>query len=159
MDVSALDIDACYRRYAPMVYRRCVQLLGDSEHAADCMQEVFVRFTHARTGVPATSALLNRIATHLCLNALRDARRRKQRFTGTGSDAELAQDLESRVGASRLLEWLFGAERPSTRTMAVLHYLDGLTLEEVAKEVGMSVSGVRFRLRLIRARLKDLEER
>ena len=40
--------------------------------------------------------------------------------------------------------------------MALLHYVDGMTLEEVAEEVGMSVSGVRKRLRGLRAQLQDL---
>jgi RNA polymerase sigma-70 factor, ECF subfamily len=40
----------------------------------------------------------------------------------------------------------------STRVMAVLHYLDGLTLEEVSAEVGLSVSGVRKRLRGLQER-------
>jgi DNA-directed RNA polymerase specialized sigma24 family protein len=35
----------------------------------------------------------------------------------------------------------------------VLHHVDGLTLEEVAAEVGMSVSGVRKRLRTIKDKL------
>ena len=42
--------------------------------------------------------------------------------------------------------------------MAVLHYRDGMTLEEVAGEVGLSVSGVRKRLRGLRARLGELIE-
>jgi RNA polymerase sigma-70 factor (ECF subfamily) len=40
--------------------------------------------------------------------------------------------------------------------MAMLHYVDGMTLAEVADEVGMSVSGVRKRLRGLRAQLHDL---
>jgi RNA polymerase sigma-70 factor (ECF subfamily) len=40
--------------------------------------------------------------------------------------------------------------------MAVLHHVDGLTLEEVARECGMSVSGVRKRLRALRDALKEL---
>jgi RNA polymerase sigma-70 factor (ECF subfamily) len=35
--------------------------------------------------------------------------------------------------------------------MAVLHYVDGMTLEQVARECGLSVSGVRKRLRALRA--------
>jgi RNA polymerase sigma-70 factor, ECF subfamily len=31
--------------------------------------------------------------------------------------------------------------------MAVLHFVDGLTFEETARQVGLSVSGVRKRLR------------
>jgi RNA polymerase sigma-70 factor (ECF subfamily) len=41
--------------------------------------------------------------------------------------------------------------------MATLHYLDGWTLEEVAREVGLSVSGVRKRLRSLRGELEALE--
>ncbi len=42
--------------------------------------------------------------------------------------------------------------------MAVLHYVDGMTLEEVASHVGMSVSGVRKRLRLLKQRSRAWEE-
>jgi DNA-directed RNA polymerase specialized sigma24 family protein len=54
--------------------------------------------------------------------------------------------MEEPAGASHarlLLDRLFGREPESTRTMAVLHYVDGFTLEEVARETGLSVSGVR----------------
>ena len=43
------------------------------------------------------------------------------------------------------------------RTMAVLHYVDGMTLEQVARECGMSVSGVRKRLRGLRSELRVME--
>jgi len=39
----------------------------------------------------------------------------------------------------------------------VLHLHDGLTLEEVAREVGLSVSGVRKRLRRLEDRLRELQ--
>jgi RNA polymerase sigma-70 factor (ECF subfamily) len=42
--------------------------------------------------------------------------------------------------------------------MAVLHYVDRLTLEETAVEVGLSVSGVRKRLRRLREKGLDLKE-
>jgi DNA-directed RNA polymerase specialized sigma24 family protein len=45
----------------------------------------------------------------------------------------------------------------STRTIAVLHLVDGMTYEEVAREVGLAVSGVRKRLRTLRAHLRELE--
>ena len=40
--------------------------------------------------------------------------------------------------------------------MAVLHYVDGLTLEEVAIETGLSVSGVRKRLRRLKTDLTEM---
>ena len=54
-----------------------------------------------------------------------------------------------------LLDWLFGRQPESSRTIAVLHYVDGLTLEEVARQTGLSVSGVRKRLRRLRHMLTE----
>ena len=62
-------------------------------------------------------------------------------------------DAESRTLAGRILDRLFAGQPESTRLIAVLHYVDRLTLEEVASEVGMSVSGVRKRLRSLKERM------
>ncbi len=62
-------------------------------------------------------------------------------------------DAESRSLAGRILDRLFAGQAESTRLIAVLHYVDRLTLDEVAAEVGMSVSGVRKRLRVLKERL------
>jgi RNA polymerase sigma-70 factor (ECF subfamily) len=55
-----------------------------------------------------------------------------------------------------MLARLFGRHPESSRTIAVLHFVDGLTLEEVALETRMSVSGVRKRLRRLRVSLTEL---
>jgi RNA polymerase sigma-70 factor (ECF subfamily) len=39
--------------------------------------------------------------------------------------------------------------------MAVLHFVDGLTLEEVARETSLSGSGVRKRLRALKGSLAE----
>ena len=69
-----------------------------------------------------------------------------------------AEDHESRLIDRLTLEDIFRHERPSTRAIAVMRYVDGMTLEEVATEVGLSVSGVRKRLRTLRGRVRDLPE-
>jgi RNA polymerase sigma-70 factor (ECF subfamily) len=66
-------------------------------------------------------------------------------------------DGESRSSARRLLDQIFRREPESTLTIAVMHYVDRMTLEEVAEEVGLSVSGVRKRLRMLRERLPGQE--
>lgn len=156
-----MDIDRHYRRYGPMVHRRCVQLLRDESQATDALQDVFVQLLRHRAELTSTapSSLLNRIATNVCLNRLRGERVRGE----DGEETLLsvianAEDLESRIGARRILSGLFGLEKASTRTIAVMHYVDGMTLEEVAAEVGLSVSGVRRRLRRLRSSARRLAE-
>jgi RNA polymerase sigma-70 factor (ECF subfamily) len=110
----------------------------------------------------APSALLLRVATNVCLNRMRTERRhpetRDEELLGRIAAGE-EETGEGRTMARDLLGRLFGGDPlgASTRTMAVMHLLDGLTLEEVAAEVGMSVSGVRKRLRTLKARLSELE--
>lgn len=154
----ALDIEAYYKRYGPMVLRRCRRLLRHEEKALDAMQDVFVQLlrSEGRLHDTAPSALLLRIATNICLNRLRSEKRRPE-----DADDELVlriatakdEDAESRSLGRALLARLFGREQESTRAIAVMHFVDRMTLEEVAQEVGMSVSGVRKRLRLLQERV------
>ena len=156
----AIDVAETYTRYGPMVLRRCRRLLGDEDQAVDAMQETFVNLLRNKDRLDdhARSSLLYRMATNVCLNRLRSQRRRPEVIDGDLiSRIASVDNTEQRIGARAMLARLFGAEQESTATIAVLHLLDGLTLQEVAAEVGLSVSGVRKRLRGLRAHLVELE--
>ena len=161
----ALDVESHYLRYGPMVLRRCRALLRDPAKAEDAMHDVFVAVLRSedRLNDEAPGALLLRVATNVCLNRLRGERRRPE---DAQSDDDLALriaeagDAESRTLARNLLGKLFGASDPlaaSTRSLAFMHLVDGMTLEEVAREARLSVSGVRKRLRGLKGRLAELE--
>ncbi len=166
-----IDLDTWYRRFGPMVFRRCRRMLGDDAAAHDALQDTFVQVLRAgdRLTGAAPSSLLFRTATHVCLNRLRTRRRHPEHTVDTaGSEGgDPARDLleriaavednEARSAARAALAWLFDRHPESTRTLAVLHLYDGLTLEEVAAESGLSVSGVKKRLRGLRASLHELE--
>jgi RNA polymerase sigma-70 factor (ECF subfamily) len=156
----AIDIDDYYRRYGPMVLRRCRRLLGDEEQAVDALQDTFVQLLRHQDRITddGPSSLLYRMATNVCLNRIRSRRRRPEH-----PGEELLQRIAGSAGPERRvlarlgLGRLFARELESTQTIAVMHLLDGMTLEEVAGEVGLSVSGVRKRLRQLRAHLVELE--
>lgn len=157
----AIDVEAFYRRYGPLVLRRCRRLLRDEQKALDATQDVFVELLRreGRLQESAPAALLQRIATNVCLNRLRGERRRPEdrddelllRIASAGEGAD--RRVETRSALARI----FGREQESTAAIAVMHLVDGLTLEEVAAEVALSVSGVRKRLRTLRARVNELE--
>jgi len=149
-----------------MILRRCRALLRNEAKAQDSLQDVFVALLRHqdRLGAEAPSALLLRIATNVCLNRMRTERRHPEdaddeRLLAIAATAGGA--AEGRSLARDLLAKLFRADDPlaaSTQTIAVMHLVDGMTLEEVAAEAGLSVSGVRKRLRTLRARLTQLTE-
>lgn len=153
-----IDVEDYYRRYGPQVLRRCRFLLRHQEKAVDAMHDVFVELLRRQEGLKnqAPSSLLHQIATHVCLNKLRGERRRPE----DADDERVMQiaaagDLEGRTFAQRALDSLFGRVPASSRDIAVLHLVDGMTLEETAREVQMSVSGVRKRLRGLTATLRE----
>lgn len=158
----SFDVEECYRRYGPMVLRRCRRLLREEERAVDAMHDTFVRVLKNKDRLEQTSpaSLLYRIATNVCLNQLRTLKRRPE----TPDEALLLaiaklDETEDRTLAKSLLDRLFTKEKPSTRTMAVLHLVDGMTLEEVARETGFSVSGVRKRLRELSLHARQMEQK
>jgi RNA polymerase sigma-70 factor (ECF subfamily) len=156
-----MDVEKLFRRYGPLVIRRCRQLLKDEDEALEVSQDVFVQLLRRRgnLSVRSPSSLLYRMATNLSLNRIRDRKRKP-----TTNDEELLYQLASveeptaRLEARSILGYLFGKHKESSRVIAVLHYVDGLTLKEVAQRVGLSVSGVRKRLDALRQTLVEMEE-
>jgi DNA-directed RNA polymerase specialized sigma24 family protein len=142
----AIDVERLYRRYGPVVFRRCHLLLRDEARAAEALRDVFVRWLRSSEGAEdeAPAPLLHRLATRVCLERLRSTRREPENAT----DAlvlRIAAAPESEVRG--VWERLLGRPPVSGRELAVLHLVDGMTLEETAREVGLSVSAVRERLR------------
>ena len=156
-----IDVEQAYRQYGPLVLRRCRKLLRDEARALDAMQDVFVEVLRRHDTLTATApaALFMRVATNVCLNRLRTQRRRRE-DPNDGVLLDIAAALpdgESRSIARRMLARIFGDGTESTFEIAVMHYVDRMTLDEVAHEVGLSVSGVRKRLRTLRDRLPSQE--
>jgi RNA polymerase sigma-70 factor, ECF subfamily len=149
----AINVEDFYRKYGPMVLRRCRSILKHEEAALDAMQDVFVKILKKEKDLTgdSPSSLLYVTATNVCLNILRSRDRRPETTDNSILDIIAgADDPEERVLTNMFLEKLFKNEKVSTRTIAMLHYVDGFTLEETAEQVGMSVSGIRKRLRVLR---------
>jgi RNA polymerase sigma-70 factor, ECF subfamily len=154
-----IDIAEYYRKYGPMVLRRCRMLLKDEDRAMDAMQDVFVKLLQNQKRLKGDypSSLLFRIATNVCLNIIRYDKSRPQ----ADSEDVLAyiasnDDMERRIEVRDYLDRLFAKEKTSTGEIAVMHYVDKMTLNEVAEMSGLSVSGVRKRLRKLSESVKSL---
>jgi RNA polymerase sigma-70 factor, ECF subfamily len=153
-----IDVEEYYKKYAPMVMRRCRFLLKNEERARDAMQDVFVRLLlyKGRLKGEYPSSLLYKMATNICLNIIRDMKK----TPGTADEEILTAiadciNIENNAVVRDYLVGIFKREKESTYFIAVMHFIDKMTLEETAREAGMSVSGVRKRLKAIRERVKE----
>ena len=156
-----MDTKEVFIEYWPMVLRRCRQLLGDAEGAADAAQDVFVKICGMQRYMNAEhlSKLLWRMATNRCLNVIRSRAVRAKEPDRESLLERIAcsDNSQDRCMNRDVLRKLFGSHPESSRVIAVLHLVDGMTLKETAREVNMSVSGVRKRLRALRETLTELE--
>lgn len=148
------DFDELYTTFGPMVLRRCRYLLQDEEAALDAMQDVFVRVIERHGKLKGVCAsLFYTVATSVCLNKIRSDKVRRgpriDHILHEIADNKTARH-EEQTDTSLFLDLLFDGAQEDTKYMATLHYVDGFTLEETAREVGMSVSGVRKRLSTLR---------
>jgi len=150
-----------YRRHAPMIYRRCLAILGDSEEARDASHDIYLLLVDRLDGFDGKSALstwIYRVATNHCLNRLR-ARGVAARAVVAMSEC-LAQRTEPAQGGERtqLLRWLLGKFNPRTVQIVVHTYYDEMTQTEIAQVVGISERAVRKALKRFREQASALLE-
>lgn len=149
-DAQAEQAEALYRKYLPTLRRRCRNILRNDVWVEDALQEIFgtiFRQQDQYRGHPEQILpWLYRITTTHCLKLLaREKRwfdRIEQAFEDscyTPPDVELPLSLEERVAMVQMLAKLPEAQREAL----VLHYVSGLTQDEIAEVMDVSRNQVR----------------
>lgn len=158
---SEIDFETLYRRYAPDVYRFALFLTGRPEEAEDIAAETFVRAWMSPEPVRAATvkAYLFTIARNLHRMDLRRARMHEPvdveiRDDAPGPEASAA----ARLNMKRLIAHL--QQLPEVdRAVLIMRAEDGLSYEEIAATVGISVAAARVKVHRARARLAELQSK
>ena len=136
--LASTRIRFLYGGYRGQVLKRARHLLGHKEEAEDATQEVFLRLIDgdARTlQHPEPLAWLLRVTTNLCLNRLRDDRRRKNLLAlNTPANDHNSRNVEARTALAQILTGVPG----DLQQIAVYHHADGMTCDEIAPLFGVS---------------------
>ncbi len=148
-------IQDLYERHGYALFRRCRRLLRDADEAQDAMQEVFLSVLEDPTrfqGRSSPATYLFGVATHLCLNRVRNRAARDERWQESVAQAlhERPPDPGDGVAARELACAILAEADPETAAMAVYHFVDGLTQGEIAALVGLSRVMVNRRLQRFR---------
>ena len=156
-DVEAFEV--LVRRHQGRVYRVALRLLGSDADAQDAAQETFMRAWRGLgrfRGESAVSTWLYRIVTNRCLNVIaarRPAESLDLELPSVGSDpAEITEQRERFMAVARRVASLV----PEQRAAVVLRDFEGLSYEDVAEVLGVSVAAVKGRIH--RGRLSVLRE-
>ncbi len=143
-------------RYQVRLHRYAASMLGDHDAACDMVQDVFVR---AFTGLatcrdPARfQSWLFRILRNRCFDHVRDPRRRLASLDDAEPVADGVEDPSARIERKRLradLRQALDRVPPVQREAFLLHCVEGMPYDAMAKLLGASVSALK--MRVLRAR-------
>ncbi len=154
-------------RYSPVVWTVINRMVGDASVAEDLFQETVIRFWRGLPSFQGASKLstwLYRIAYRVCLDGIEASGRHGQWVSldeqlephgewFTDEDASGAR-LESRLAAKDAVRRALDRLDPEWRTMVILHYWRGLSMEEIAQIVDRPANTVKVYLHRARALLR-----
>jgi RNA polymerase sigma-70 factor (ECF subfamily) len=149
-----------YTELRPLLFSIAYRMLSSVADAEDVVQEAFLRYHAGDTDVASPKAYLTAVTTRLCIDHLRSARVRRERYVGEWLPEPLLVDdddpAQTVVDADSLsMAFLLVLERlsPVERAVFLLHDVFGYDFAEVARIVERSPEncrqiGVRARRRV-----------
>ena len=147
------------------IYRYTLSLLHDATDAEDVTQETFLRAHQRRSSLrnmQAELAWLYQIATHVCLDRIRQRQRRGPLEDGADvTEIEVAdpavppaQRVAEQHEMSGCVQGYLARISDSHRAVILLHDVQKLTAPEIAAILGISVANVKIRLHRARRELR-----
>lgn len=160
---AAEDFERVVTRYAPLVYGECRRVTRDAHDAEDAAQLAFLALAiELRSGgeIKRPAGWLQRVAKRHALKIVRSRGRRKRREDAVRRNEMLPTDQgpldpAARDATAGLIREAIDALPEKHRLPLVLHYFGGMTLEAIARELGMTRTAVGTRLHRARKQLGD----
>ncbi len=163
------EAGALFTAYHDRIYRYIAGLVHDPAEAEDLTQDTFLRAYRGREALRDPNAVrgwLYRIATHVCLDRLRqrvphvsiDGEEGARQVASVRSESPSALETTEREETSACVQRCLDFLSDSYRAVLLLHEAHSLTAAEIAGLLGVSVATVKIRLHRARRRLQTIME-
>ena len=148
---NALNAEALYDKYADMLYRIALSHTQCNEDAMDVVQDVFLKFFSSKQNI-VNEEHCKAWFIRSTINRSHDiTRRRKIRsYISFDEISEIPAEDDISPDVREMLNIL----PEKLKSVMVLHYLEGFSVEEVANILDISVSAVKTRLNRARELVK-----
>lgn len=146
---------ALMQTYGTPLVRLCYAWLGDAALAEDAVQETFVKAwknLNRFRGDSTEKTWLTRIAINIC----KDMRRTRwfRHLSDGDEEALVTLPAPEQTVADDEVSSAISALPQKDRQIVLLHYYQGLTLEEIAQVLGIGLSAVNSRIFRARCKLR-----
>jgi RNA polymerase sigma-70 factor, ECF subfamily len=153
-NLTAAGFGELYQRHGQDVYRFALYLCGDPALAEDLTAEAFLRIWTAVAPVrlPSVKAYLLAVARNLYLHELRRMERQRELDGTLAASGSMPKDAESRDELRQVMAEL--QQLPETdRAALLLRAEEGLSYEEIAGVLGISLNAAKVKVHRARLRL------
>jgi len=171
LSINIDDIGIFYRAFYPLVFRRCLAVLGNKEDAQDAAHDVFAKIQELKSkgqlSIPHPKAYLSTAAKNMGINKKKRARNELNiiydmatneslsYFKNKGGQAVwepgIMDNGYEQVEAEIIVKAILDEQDETTRKIYFYKYHDDMTLEQIGEVVGLGKSAVQ-------KRIKKLEE-
>lgn len=148
-----LALEALYRAYSGSVYNLARRICRTTEDAEDVLQETFYEVCRSIRNYRGDGSVWGWIRTVASSKALMRLRRNRYRDTDQLND-ELAPARQASPALRMDLETAMARLSDTARAVVWLHDVEGYTHEEIASQMGKTVSFSKSQLARAHARLR-----
>lgn len=159
--ISVEKIQEIYRKKGVLVFRRCRIILQNEATAEDVLQEVFIRLMRYGGSLENDEIPLSwlyRTAERCCFDRLRRDGRERAVDPESISDMDVYPDIETSVASIEIITKYLCHLDDKLKQVALLYYLDGLSQERIAEELGWSRRTVGKKIAQLKKRASRLKK-
>lgn len=147
------NIEAMYKLYADMLYRVALSELQSDMDAQDAVQDVFIKYISVNPSFKDEGhekAWFLRVMVNRCRDMLRSRKVRLKLHT----DSEVEPVNNASKARQELFE-ILDCIPEKYKSTVILHCLEGLSLQETAEVLGITLSAAKMRLKRARDIIKE----
>lgn len=155
--ISTLTCEELYEQYATDILRFAYFYLGDRQRAEDVCQNVFVRLLTRKPVLEAgrEKAWLLKVAMNLCRDFWRSSWMKRIVLGHPCFELFPAPDQIDNLADKQALMEAVNALPSSFREVVLLHYFQGLGIDEIAETLSLPEGTVSSRLSRARKKIED----
>jgi RNA polymerase sigma-70 factor (ECF subfamily) len=161
-DIEALG--ELYERYKAPMYRTALAITRDTKAAEDILQEAFLRvyaYSHTIDESVPLGPWLYRVTVNLAYSWTRQVKRRLQAFQAildrwTSSAQWHPETMTEEEEWRQILQQAIDTLPDRHRVVIILHYLEGLSLKEIAYITEVPEGTIKSRLHYARTSLRKI---
>jgi RNA polymerase sigma-70 factor (ECF subfamily) len=157
--ITETALAALYQKYAPAIYAHCRRLLQSQAAARDATQEAFVRVLTRGPSFPNDDDALRylyRVSTNVCLNQIREFKVHTRAAASLRTRPAWSGSMEAQHVDREFVAAVLERCGEAGATVAIMHYVDGMSQVEIAGILGITRRTVFNRLRKLTRIAHDL---